>query len=121
VTAEDGQLNKVVTSRLQELPLAAQVVDPALALVAFLTETNDKHLVFRDALAVQVDDMMMGFDRRSANTLRIVQRERVTVAALGRFHAALRCLQSPRAIPHMKHGTLSLTRWTLSGTITERP
>jgi hypothetical protein len=110
LTAEDGQLNKVVTSRLQELPLAAQVVDPALALVAFLTETNDKHLVFRDALAVQVDDMMMGFDRRSANTLRIVQRERV------------RCLQGAcGAWPQNVHGTLSLTRWILSGTITERP
>jgi bifunctional DNase/RNase len=92
MTAENGKLDKIPPRRLQELLLPAEGVNRlTAAVVAGVAKWNDKHFVFGDPLAVQVDDVMMLLSAPPADAIRVFQRKPVPIAFLGGVHAKREC------------------------------
>jgi hypothetical protein len=90
VAAENGNLDEVPARMFEKLPLSAKLVDGLFAAgVARVAKADDQHLIFGDALAVEVDNVVLLLDGSAADAIRVFQRNVVAIAALRGVHAAI--------------------------------
>jgi hypothetical protein len=76
-------VDKIPTCRFEELPLSAEIVDSARALVTRLAKSNHKKVVFGDPLPVHMDDMVEALTHGSANALRKLKRGPIPISLNG--------------------------------------
>ena len=72
MTAESRKFDEVPARRFQKLPLSAEIVDSALALVAWLTKPNHEKIILRYSLPVDVHDVVETLSHGSASAERML-------------------------------------------------